>query len=551
MLRRLFVALIIFAASLSASLHVPSAFARQASASRFGVNYLPQGYTGCDFLSAEGWPAAKAKVAQDLDLMRSLGATALRLPFWSPSSGFKAGWGVDTQMCKHLPDYLAMLKERDFKAIVMISNSYQRVRNGEPAWRIVYRRKHPGETEDELFSRYVRDSLVWHNAIVDLAESSPARDIVLFYDYTGEYWPKRPRETEYFRAIYEGSHIPRDKGGESLLFAPSGLTTGPDALLPQLSLLHGAMKFVDFHAYPAMPHNACPGNPEFKAAYEEVVAEAAAKLPGAQVVMGEFGRRALKGPQPVDDAPYPRFCPKDAGEAPARVFDEKNQAATVMDVINWAADRKVPIYAHWMLWDHSPRNDLPDSDPQAQVFGIGYTPDEPKDVLGAIATKFGIVKNGDMETRLGRAPANWRAQTAEIDATDVRLDASNDGAAANEYFARLETAAPCNACRVWLQSALAAVSPDRPVYVNAYIRGDMSQVRISLAQFDKDGRRLADIDGPTVAAAPDAWRSYLHRIPGGWRAELSPAARKIAVMIGGVPASAQSRLDIDAVSVSQ
>jgi len=521
------------------------------SDSRFGFNYMPQGYKGCDFLTDDGWAEAKGKVAQDLDLMRSLGATVLRLPFWSPSSGFKPTWSVDTQMCRRLPDYLAMAKERGFKVVILLANTYQRMRGGELIWRIIYGSKFPNETDEELFERFVSDSLIWENGIIDLAESSSARDAVVYYDYTGEYTPSVPRESDYFRAIYSRSHVPAGKGGQSVLVAPDDLEGGWDTLVEQLAIAHGSISFVDFHAYPVMPHTGCPGNPDFKAVYDHVVAEAATKFPGARVVIGEFGRKALRGPQPFDNLPYPRTCRKQAGQAPARVFDERSQSATVMDIINWAAAKKIPIYTHWMLWDHTPANDTPESDLRSNVFGIGSDPDAPKDVLGLIATRFGILKNGDMETPETGAPADWRAQSSGDGPSTLQLAVSDRDPATNARFAHLETTDACNSCRVSIDSVPAKIAPGKALYVNAYVRTNMSDVRISVAQFDDAGHQLDDISGPSISPADGRWRSYLHQIDGGWRAQISPKARKIVVSIGGAPRGAPAYLDVDAVSASQ
>jgi hypothetical protein len=291
---------------------------------------------------------------------------------------------------------------------------------------------------------------------------------------------------------------------------------------------------------------------DYKNLYNQMVSIVSAKYPSAQVVIGEFGRRALPRQQPDDNGPYYSSCPEQANVAVNRVFDESNQASALLDIINWAAAKQVPLYANWMLWDHSPKNTIPDSDVAAQVFGIGYTPNEPKDALGTIATRFDLVKNGDMENYFNGT--DWLANATGISTTTIQLFNSNANAAeaaANLRFGRVQANKSCTSCRVWIQSGLFFVTPGKPMYVNAYIRSNMQNIRISVAQYDSAGNRLDDATGPMFTPTAWQWYSYLHQISGGWYANISANATRAYIYISGTPFSAPGYLDVDTVSVSQ
>jgi hypothetical protein len=512
----------------------------------FGFNYIPQGFVGCEFLSNANWQKAMIRVAQDLDLMRSLGATVIRIPFWSPTSGFTDRQIADSA-CQHLPDYITLLKEKGFGVIIFLSNTYQGSRNGQSVWLTIYRQRNPGKSDDELFEDFKRDSLIWHNGIVDLVESSVANDAVIFYDYTGEYSAKEHRSESYFKHIYRNSHIPQEKAGQSVLIVPDDL----HSFIRLLKKIRGSVRFLDFHVYPVEPHVSCPGNPDYDIVYDSIAAHVSKHLTGAKLVIGEFGRRAFRYPQPSNNSPYPLVCPKEAGLALVRTFDEPSQAGTIMDIIRWARKKDVPIYAHWMLWDHSPNIDVPDSDLRAQVFGIGYEPDEPKAVLGSIAELFGIVNNGDMEIENNGKPANWIPQVLGSRLSSIKFASLQGTAATNLRFAHLETVGNCASCAISIRSEAATVSPDRPLFVNAYIRSNLDNVRISVFQYDDEGDELAIIEGPQIIPTDTHWRSYVHQIPGGWSVKLAAKANTIVFAIGGTVTQESGYLDVDAVSASQ
>jgi hypothetical protein len=62
--------------------------ARDASASTFGFNYWPHGYS-CRALDNANWTALRPQVAADFDHMASLGSGVVRLMFWPQESGFR------------------------------------------------------------------------------------------------------------------------------------------------------------------------------------------------------------------------------------------------------------------------------------------------------------------------------------------------------------------------------------------------------------------------------------------------------------------------------
>lgn len=223
----------------------------------------------------------------------------------------------------------------------------------------------------------------------------------------------------------------------------------------------------------------------------------------------------------------------------------------VMDLVDRAIAKNIPYALHWMLWDHAPDTPVPESDRSAQNFGMGYSPHAPKDVLGSLASRFGLVPNPDMETIASGRPTGWWAGGSvpiEFFASGV---SPTDSATHSHYF-RVQTGSTCSSpsCVVWAQSGLFPVTGGTRLYLNGYVRSNMSGVRMNVVQYDGNSNRLADISGPAFTPSGWSWNNYLQRV-GSWSAVLAPDARKVIVAITGTPATPPAYLDVDAVSASQ
>jgi hypothetical protein len=533
----------------------------------FGFNYWPQGYAGCQALTAAEWPAAKKTVAADLGLMKSLGAKTVRLSFWPTASGFNGGWRPDSgAACPRLPQMLELIENSGFKIVIAFSNTYVLKNDqGVENWKGVY----PGGAGQD-YQQFLVDSVNWMNGIVDLAKNSAAGDSVLYYDMQNEYDARLDQIDYYFRTMYQFSTIPTQKLGISVLRVPEDIAASNwKSISTQLQVLRATLPeakldYVGFHSYPTVPESRCPLHWQIEIAYNEMVNA----FPNTLVVLSEFGRRATDpAGTNVTDA-YPVECGPTPSAPIDRNWDEPHQAAAELDLIDRARIHGIPHALHWMLWDNTPPSTLAPSHPDAQAYGYGYTPHRPKDVIGHLAENRGVVSNADMETRIDGKPAQWAAGGWRPDGSlPVQFFASggpgSGEAATRDYYARVQTQTSCSApCVVWMQSGLFPVQPNRKLNINAYIRSNLANVSLNLVQYDAAGNRIATLSGPvfTPYTQPSdwAWHNYHVRIhqqslgdvSASWGFVTSANATSAILTIGGTPTTAPGILDVDTVSAT-
>jgi hypothetical protein len=569
------------------------------TAGEFGFNYWPQDVFGCDALVTDAkWLAQKHKVAADLDYMKSLGATVLRLPFWPGGSGFILK-GVDypkldVGACKNLPAMLALIKARGFKVIIAFPNP-RTVQDSPNNWKDIKKYKDAPNGAD-LFAE---DSVKWINSIVNLIES-PANNpelssMILYYDMVNEYDHRITTLANYFRWVYLNSSIPQNKKGVSVLHAKGTTTYGGDfdglpipapptnpwySITQQLAALTypappASLSFIDFHSYPVVPNTilawGCPANADTANSYDYLFQRVP---PSTKVVIGEFGRRVRAAPNDQVEETFPYLSAGCGTSIPpfpdstSRKWDEAGQKETVKDIISIATTKSIPYYLHWMLWDNSPPVQVTsDLDPAAQIYGMGYGPHLPKDVLGWVAERFSMIPNSDFEiTTSSEVITGWSkggsTQGTSLRSSYVASPVFDPYAATNKVYARLEATPACgSSCTAWIQSELIDIRgmpANGKIYVNAYIRSNFTEVSVNIAQFDGT-HQLTSRPPKTIAPSAYSWSSYLHRIyetaqvvpEVGWGFTPDPNATHVIVTIGGKANTATSNayLDVDTVSM--
>ncbi|QWP77984.1 hypothetical protein J5226_06155 [Lysobacter sp. K5869] len=532
----------------------------------FGFNYWPRHYQGCEALTPAQWPAARTAVAADLDQMKSLGASVVRLSLYMETSGFRPGPNValEPDYCHHLPDLLTMVENAGLKTIIAFSNTYLYEHNNGQYYNWQDPSLGYAGTQDGYW-RFTMHSKDWIDRMVALAG---VRDSILYYDIQNEYDSRAPEIDYYFRTIYSQSKIPPGKRGISILQSPFDVDPTAWRSVPrQLQAMPGAtLAYVEFHSYPTAPFDRCPLHGDIEAKYDEVRSRFA---PGTQVVLGEFGRPALAQEDP-DEEPggYPTQCRElPADPDPDRRWDEPRQRATELDLIGRAAAKGIPYFLHWMLWDDTPaRLDFDPTNPRHQVYGYGYGPHAPKDVVGALAERYGLVANADFESAptVGQPPQRWDAGSwntvgsAPAVLLFVSGGAGSGEAATGDHYARLQTQQACATCTIWMQADAFDIGPNRRLHFNAYLRSNLSGVQLKLVQYDANWNVLAVSAAPAFTPSGWSWNNYAVRFreqnpqltPASWSVTTAPGTARAILTVGGTPATAPALLDIDAVSVS-
>ena len=529
----------------------------QKSATRFGFNYWPQGY-GCNVLTDANWNEAnKAAIKSDLDLMRSLDARIIRLNFWPSGCGFEPAQGISSfrpefnQIQKHLPELMKMLHARGLKVIIAFANTYlssgpeENNPDGLRWWQLSY--VGYSNTPDG-FTAFTNDSVKWINGIISAVEAThPANATVLYYDYQNEYSQRVPKIGQYLRILYDLGRAPAGKRGISVLEVPVDVDAGAHSLKNEIKSRF--LDYVDFHSYPATAQ--CPFNADVGQVYGYIKS----KFPGSVIVLGEYGGRALQ--QEDLSAASGRNC--DGVFAHVR-WDEPQQVEVESAVINGSRGSSIPYVLHWMLWDYTPAAPPPRllDDPnnnELQVFGIGYKPHQPKDVLGMYASYFSLAPNPDMEIVSNETPQGWAAggdQPVQL----VSAGPSTSDAATKSYYARIVRTKATNKA-VWIQSDLIPAAGGSQTYFNAYVRSNMSKVRLEINEYNASRKKTRTVSGPMFTPCRNQascvewhWHNYLHSV-GSWSITTRRDTRYVIVAVLGRPNVAPAYLDVDAVSLAQ
>ncbi|KRD73417.1 cellulase family glycosylhydrolase [Lysobacter sp. Root983] len=545
----------------------PMAMATGNDTPGFGFNYWPQDYRGCQELTDATWPAAQKAIAADLDLMKSLGVDVLRLSLYMETSGYSPGNSPVPDMCKYLPNFLDLIEGAGLKVIVAFSNTYLGFdhANNRYYWQApIYGFVTTPPTTG--YWQFLEHSKEWIGTMVELTRDSGS---ILYYDIQNEYDSTIPDIDYYFRTMY--GEIPAGKRGISILNTPHDIKpVGGDnwkSIPSQLHVLEDTLSYVDFHSYPQVPKHTCPLHWDIENVSDNMRSAFGANT---TIVMGEFGRRAIGQNDPNPDiGAYLNNCtpPNTPNE---RHWDEPSQRIAELDLIARAANKGIPYYLHWMLWDHTPKPETPpgpSTDPaKLQVYGYGYSPHAPKDVLGALAEQRGLIPNADFENapQVGQLPQLWDKGSwgPSNNAPPVLLFVSggaNTGeAATRDHYARLQAQQACATCVIWMQADAFDIGPGKRLHFNAYLRSNLDQVQMKLVQYDANWNVLATYAAPAVTLTGWSWNNYMVRAhaldPPNASASLSTTTvagtARVILTIGGTPAAAPAILDVDTVSVA-
>jgi hypothetical protein len=318
----------------------------------------------------------------------------------------------------------------------------------------------------------------------------------------------------YVTFLHDWSAIPRGKHGISVLKVPDDV----DDLQYQLAngggpeLGRRRLDFVDFHVYPDQGANANA---------EDCFNHIVEKFPGCTPLVGEFGYLSV-----VED----------------------QQWAGVDELTSRCKTKGIAYYLNWLLWDDHSIGGFANTP-------WGYDVHTPKRVLGGMAAKVGLLANSnfdviDAEGRPvawevgGSIPQEMLTLVVKPDVPDVLGDT---GTAATHRFASISASQPGS---VWLSSAEATVVPGQRIFVNAYLRSNMQNVRMNIIEYDSNRAHVADHNGPPFTPTDFRFGNYLHRA-GSWSVQLSPSTSYVIVNVSADCPTGVSYLDVAAVSAAQ
>lgn len=477
------------------------------AASVFGFNYWPAGYS-CNVLTNANWTVMnQMSVQSDLDQMSSLGADVLRLMFWPQLSGYslEGGGGPGgatftsdfTEERSNLVNLLSYCSSRGIKVIITFGNNYLGAYDsqGQPWWMGFYGNTTAG------FTNFLADTQYWVNGFVNTIEASPYASTILYYDYQNVYSRFDPNMQWYLRFLYDWSTIPSGKRGCSVRDVDDTFPyAGDDVQALKVALDGRTLNFVDYHSYPATPHN-----PNIEQCYDSVKN----RFGTTTVLLGEFGREST----------------------------EQNQQATIVDVSTRARNKNIPYHLHWMFLDNAIFTN---------IFGWAYTSHDPKHVMGGMSSLNGAIYNSDAEIVTSGRPAGWAAgSSGSITFTSMGPNASN--AAANNYYARIQ----CNTANalVWMNSPSFTVTGGTKLSTNCFFRCSMTNVWMTVNQYDSNwGVIPPATSGPQNTPSGWSWNNYLGRV-GSWSTQLNANTHYVIVsVVGQAPAVTPSYLDVDIVS---
>ncbi len=415
---------------------------------------------------------------------------------------------------------------------------------------------------------FLQESRNWVGTIVGMIQQSPYKDDVVYFDFYTEYMENHywcaltgfPCEAEgyvltdtYLAFMYsylsglDGSadspRIPSSKLGMSVI-ATEDIDGKPNLsrVDSALNAAPGPFGYFDLHYYPEQTVQKPPV--PLNISLDDMYHLIQDRSPGTTVIIGEIGRETSSNGRwgtSFDDG----------------YWSEDKQEAMLMNAIRHGqtATPGLPLFLNWTLWD---------ADKNATGFGLGHDPHSPKNALAAIAALGNLVPNGDAELVAGTAPAGWGASGYVPVAFVSRLSTQAQPAATHAHFAHAEPNASCDAtCWLWVQTPTFVVEGAQRLYINAFVRSNMAEVRLIVAQYDANWKRLADIVSPTFVPGA-SWNNVLLRLGEQnpslgsadgtftWVGATDPATRFTAVLIAGrgKTGGPTAFLDVDTVTAN-
>jgi hypothetical protein len=476
------------------------------------VNYFPYN-SGNEIFYNANWTTNRSIVEKDLDHMSSLSVRAIRLLMRADVSGMGLWWQTPNpsnpnysytwhlgESTNNIREFLSLCAARDIKVVVAFWNFWLTVednnRPGHQMWENYFDSAH--------FQNFIDYSKGWINAYVNSIESSPWKQTVIYYDYQNEMNQWIPNGSWYATSIYDGTTIPMGKRGFSVLIA--GGTS--DSVVPLKTTLAGRrIDYLSFHVYQGMNEDVALSYNQCKSKFSDTTA-----------AITESG-----------------LSLNDGGT-------EADQSNFVMSKLNTSINLGIPYFGHWSFWDKFDGLEY-------SLFGWGYSPHEPRDVMGAISSRLNLLQNPDFELFTGNAPNNW-AVGGSMPATLIAAGPDWDQATGH-YFGRVEIA-PHNPGYVWLTTDLVPVTGTKKLFVNGYLRSTMNYVDMRVAEFTSNFDYITTTAGPGFTSPDWTMRNYLHDA-GSWNLNLQNETAYIQVQVVGVVPDIPyiSYLDVDTVSASR
>ncbi len=539
-------------------------------ASQFGMDYYPAGQDS-EILYPSVWASQQQAVTNDAAQMASMGVKVVRVflfadkceyiaPNWPPSSlpcpsSSTAQFPIETNgMLTSLTGsggLLAILQSHGIKVIFVLANQYQAngpkyANNMTPSclcWQGFY--------GPNNYSAFLSDTVRWVRDITSAVASSPYSNDVLYYDYANEYTDPAedptnapPNNPEYLQYLYDQGRVPMGERGVSLSLNDVGFiesfgkvyTQRVNALKTDLNGRH--LDYLDIHYY---SENSADDPANLQYAYD-----AAQTIFGdSTLLLGETGTCSN-----VDYTATP-FAPNYSGELSQQTAD--------LGLFNDAISLGFSYYLNWMLYDNTPN-------PKADTSCTGGFPSfgfedyqssqnteifnlQPKDIMGGLASQFSLVPNPDMESVSGGALVNWFV--GGIDSVSlVSMGPLRSDAATNDYYARV-IATSSQGASGYLRSKVFGVQGGAPIYMDAFIRTNMSSVFMELDEYDINMNLITTDTGPTYTpSSSSTWENYLQQV-GSWNVTLNSNTARAILVIYGSSNLSTALLDVDTVTVSQ
>ena len=479
---------------------------------RLGFAYAVPGFVGDWNAGSWQWPQVQSAFRRDVAILAALGAPAVKIFFAPDFTGLRyeanTGGHIDHAALdaarKAVVEIVATLRDHGLPVVIdfMTNEAYLRGPNG------FYPNNVPNNFEyayqafgvEEGARRMAQDYVVWQTAIVRAVQDAGLEEAIWYYNLATEMqynfppaatWQVVTRET--VRAVLRDVPVPAGKRSADVFLPSEALLLAADA-----SAVGAPLAFTEVHSYPNAGYHA-----DIAAGLDTLRATSG----GATPVVGEFGSG---------------FC---------QVSSEAEQTGWVLQALDTATANNAVIL-NWTLWDEPVGGCV--GDPR---YGLGFGPDDPRDVLGAVVDRVSAVPGGDFEA----GTSGWTVEGA-----GGHLVHASSSPATGQRHLRVEAQA---AGVTW------ACSPDfaaqgTAVAVSAYLRSSVSSVVMQLHTRDDLGWTSETGMAPLSRglASTTTWRN-VQSIAGGFVFDLPPNTDRARLCFVFDAPSQGSTLDLDTVSL--
>ena len=401
-------------------------------------------------------PRIQKNFYRDLPILASLGAPAVKITMGPAFKGLIFTDGKGAKFDKKLIELtktnmitiIRGFKDHGIPVVIdfVLNDYYLRGPNGwipnnKPNWHeySYLPMGYPNGAE-----KMAEDFVKWENEFIHAIKNAGLDSAILYYNlFTEAHYSFKPYAKDITSIIVKKVLSDADVS-DSKRAADAYPYTDAKHLLADVKAVGKPIAITEVHAYPDL----------YKYNIKEEFKEVQNLFPNSIVVFGEISSS---------------FC--------ASKGNEDAEANTMMKSLDEGWSAKSPIAFNWGLWDFDKSTNLFKSH-DSMRFGIGFSPNKPRNLYGKIIDRYSALPNGDFESGTAGWSSKGNKEDGHSGISSLKYCSTNQSpAATGNHFIRLIASEPgvhelispsfkTDGSKLALSAHLRSTSPENFVFID-------------------------------------------------------------------------------------